>query len=217
MQKFDEALDAAKQSLAINNSVNNYNEMLTTYKGNILGNTYNVIFRPLLKCEEDLFTTYGKEGGNAITTEAWNAFEPGHSSRDKIITDRMMYDYTSSLVNIQMGLDYTMTYDYNSDWNGGGIKTTHMYLIVAEAEIRKNNFFAAMEALDAIRINRIDPSVYTPLKGVVNNKAEAILRLKQTSYGENLYSCHNFINKKRWNQLDDYKQTLTKNNSRENI
>ncbi|MHC1780485.1 MAG: RagB/SusD family nutrient uptake outer membrane protein [Bacteroidales bacterium] len=210
MQKFDEASDAAKQSLAINNIVNNYNQMLTTYKGNILGNTYDVILRPLLKCEEDLFTTYGLELMNAITTEAWNAFEPGHVSRDKMTSDRMMYDFTNGWGNILLGLNYTVTYDMSSGWNGGGIKTTHMYLIVAEAEIRKNNFPAAMEALDAIRINRIDPSIYTPLKGVVNNKTEAILRLKQTSHGENLYSCHNFINKKRWNQLDDYKQTLTK-------
>jgi len=210
MQKFDEASDAAKQSLAITNVVNNYNQMLTTYKGNILGNTYNVILRPLLKCEEDLFTTFGMELMNAITTEAWNAFETGHASRDKMTSDRMMYDYIIGLGNILLGLDYTFTYDISSGWNGGGFKTTQMYLIVAEAEIRKNNFTAAMEALDAIRIKRIDPSIYAPLKGVINNKAEAIIRLKQTSHGENLYSCHNFINKKRWNQLDDYKQTLTK-------
>jgi len=210
MQKFNEASDAAKQALAINGAVNNYNQMLTTYKGNILGNTYDVVFRPLLKCEEDLFTTFGTELMNAITTEAWNAFEPGHASRDKMTSDRMMYDYVMGLGNILLGLNYTLTFDVNSGWNGGGIKTTQMYLIVAEAEINKNNFSAAMEALDAIRINRIDPSIYAPLKGVVNNKADAIFRLKQTAHGENLYSCHNFINKKRWNQLDGYKQTLSK-------
>ncbi|OFY44418.1 MAG: hypothetical protein A2X18_02105 [Bacteroidetes bacterium GWF2_40_14] len=210
MQKFNEASDAAKQALAINGVVNNYNQMLTVYKGNILGNTYDVVFRPLLKCEEDLFTTFGTELMNAITTEAWNAFEPGHASRDKMTSDRMMYDYVMGLGNILLGLNYTLTFDVKSGWNGGGIKTTQMYLIVAEVEINKNNFSAAMEALDAIRINRIDPSLYAPLKGVVNNKADAIFRLKQTAHGENLYTCHNFINKKRWNQLDDYKQTLSK-------
>ena len=67
-----------------------------------------------------------------------------------------------------------------------------------------------MDALDAIRVKRIDPAVYTPLKGRVNTKADAIFRLKQTSHGENIYSIYNFINRKRWNQLDDYKQKQVK-------
>jgi len=211
MQKFDEAEVAAKQALAINNKVNNYNEMLTTTTGYILGNTYQVIFRPPLKCEEDLFFTFSPELFNAITPEAWNAFETGHASRDKMTTDRIMYDYLMGMGTSYIGLDYTFTYDIDSGWNTIGMKTTQMYLIVAEAEIHKSNYSAAMEALDAIRINRIDPSIYAPLKGVVSNKTDAIYHLKQTSHGENTYTCHNFINRKRWNQLDDYKQTFTKN------
>ncbi len=210
MQKFDEASAAAKSSLAIISTVNNYNQMLSSIKGAILGGTYPVVLRPLLKCEEDLFYTYGLEFFNAITPEAWNAFETGHASRDKMSSDRMMYDNLMGFGTMYIGLDYTFTYDLNSGWNASGVKTTQMYLIVAEAEIRKGNYSAAMEALDAIRINRIDPTKYAPLKGVVNNKVDAIFRLKQTAHGENMYTLHNFINKKRWNQFDDYKQTLTR-------
>jgi len=210
MQKFDEASVAAKQVLALNSTVNNYNQMLTTLKGAILGGSYPVVLRPHLKCEEDLFYTYGLEFFNAITPEAWNAFETGHASRDKMSSDRMMYDNLMGFGTTYIGLDYTFTYDLNSGWNASGVKTSQMYLIVAEAEIRKSNFTAAMEALDAIRINRIDPTKYAPLKGVVNNKIDAIFRLKQTAHGENIYTLHNFINKKRWNQFDDYKQTLSR-------
>lgn len=211
MQKFDEAAAAAKLSLAINGTVNNYNQMLTTTTGYILGGSYPTVLRQPLKCAEDLFYTHNLEFFNAITTEAWNAFEAGHASRDKIATDRMMYDYMMGFGTMYIGLDYTFTYDLNSGWNPVGMKTTQMYLIVAEAEIRKGNYSAAMEALDAIRINRIDPTKYAPLKGVVNNKADAIFRLKQTSHGENIYTCYNFINRKRWNLFDDYKQTFSKN------
>ena len=210
MQRFDEAETAAKQALALNNKVSDYNNMLTTTKGSILGGSYPSVLRERLKCEEDLFFTYSLEFFNAITTEAWNAFETGHASRDKIVTDRMMYDYLMGFGMIYIGVDYTFTYDLESSWNPEGMKTTQMYLIVAEAEIRKNNYDAAMEALDAIRINRIDPSVYAPLKGTVNNQVDAIYHLKQTSHGENIYTCHNFINRKRWNQLDGYRQTLRK-------
>lgn len=210
MQKFDEAETTAKQALAISSTVNNYNQMLSTIKGYIFGGTYPVVLRPHLKCEEDLFYTYGLEFFNAITPEAWNAFEAGHASRDKMSTDRLMYDNLMGMGSSYIGLDYTFTYDLNSGWNASGVKTTQMYLIVAEAEIRKGNFSAGMEALDAIRINRIDPTKYAPLKGVVNNKVDAIFRLKQTAHGENIYTLHNFINKKRWNLFDDYKQTLSR-------
>ncbi len=210
MQQFDEAETTAKQALALNNKVSNYNNMLTTTQGYILGGSYPTVLREKLKCEEDLFFTYSLEFFNAITTEAWNAFETGHASRDKMTTDRMMYDYLMGFGMIYIGVDYTFTYDLESSWNPEGMKTTQMYLIVAEAEIRKNNYDAAMEALDAIRVNRIDPSVYAPLKGTVNNQTDAINRLKQTAHGENIYTCHNFINRKRWNQLDGYKQTLRK-------
>jgi len=210
MQRFDDAATTAQQALAINNIVNDYNQMLITTTGMILGGSYPTVLRTPLKCEEDYFFTYYLESFDAITTEAWNAFETGHASRDKIATDRMMYDNMMGMGLAYIGIDYTFTYDLNSGWNTVGMKTTQMYLIIAENEIRKGNYSAAMEALDAIRINRIDPSIYAPLKGSVNNKADAIYRLKQTSHGENIYTIWNFINRKRWNQLDDYKQKQVK-------
>jgi hypothetical protein len=39
---------------------------------------------------------------------------------------------------------------------------------------------------------------------------DAIFHLKQTAHGENAYTIHNFINKKRWNLFDGYKETLTR-------
>ena len=210
MQQFEEASATAKQALALNNVVNNYNQMLSSFTGYLLGGTYPVVLRPHLKCEEDIFYTYGLEFFNAITPSAWDAFEPGHASRDKMANDRMMYDYMMGMGMSYIGLDYTFTFDLESGWNASGVKTTQMYLIVSEAEIRKGNFDAGMDALDAIRVNRIDPSVYAPLKGNVNNMQDAIMHLKRTAHGENVYTLHNFINKKRWNLFDEYEETLSR-------
>ena len=91
-----------------------------------------------------------------------------------------------------------------------GLKTTHMYLILAESEIHKGNINAAMEIIDKIRVNRIDPSVYEPLVGKVTSKEDAIFRLKQTSHGENNYSCYNFIQRKRWNQIPGWEEDFTR-------
>ena len=95
-------------------------------------------------------------------------------------------------------------------WNMYGLKTTHQYLIIAECELRKGNIDEAMRYLDIIRSQRIDPSVYAPLEGTVTEKAEAVAHLKQTALGENVYSVYNFIGRKRWNKLEDMKETLTR-------
>ena len=210
MQRFDEAEDAAKQALTLNGHIDNYNEMLTTVTGSVKMEKHQVILRPKLECKEDLFFTYNVELRNSINPEVWNALEQGHACRDKMTTDVLMSDYTRGDLSSSTGLPYVMTQDMNSCWNAGGIKTTYLYLIVAENEIRKGNINTAMEQLDKIRQNRIDTSVYQPLKGTVNNKADAIRRLKQTALGENLYSFYGFIFKKRWNQLDDYKQSYSR-------
>ncbi len=210
MQKFDEAETVAKQALAINGEVDDYNTILTTQTGYLIGGVYPVILRPILKCAEDLFYIHGIEFFNAIPTDSWNAFEAGHACHDKMDTDRLMYDNMMGMGSMYIGLDYTFTYDLNSGWNEVGMKTTHMYLIIAEAEIRKGNYGEAMKALDAIRVCRIDPSVYAPLEGTVSNATDAIAHLKQTAHGENIYSVYGFINKKRWNLLDGYKQTITR-------
>lgn len=211
MQRFDEAEQAAQDALAINDVVDDYNSMITTVIGNLIGGRYEAILRPRLQCKEDLFYTEAVEFYNAIMPCAWNAFEEGHACRDKMTTDKMKYDYMMGMATSLMGLDYTLTFDSNSGWNGVGMKTTHMYLIIAEAEIRKGNYDEAMAALDKIRVNRIDPDIYLPLEGTVDNETDAIFHLKQTSHGENIYSCYNFINRKRWNQLEEkYQETIVR-------
>lgn len=211
MQRFDEAEQAAQAALAINDAVDDYNTMTTTYTGSLIGGKYEVLLRPRLQCKEDLFYTEALEFYHAIMPCAWDAFEEGHTCRDKITTDKMMYDYMGGMASSLIGLDYTFTFDLNSGWNGVGMKTTHMYLIIAEAEIRKGNYDEAMAALDKIRVNRIDPAIYLPLEGRVDNEADAIFHLKQTSHGENIYSCYNFINRKRWNQLEEkYQETIVR-------
>lgn len=212
MQKYDEAVAAARSVLAINDAIANYNEMIIMVQGYLLGGQYPAVLRPQMKCEEDLFYVHNLEFFNARTPESEARFEPGHASLDKMSSDKMMYDFFPGMGMgmSYLGLDYAFTYDLDSGWNHMGLKTTHMYLILAEAEIHKGNINAAMEIIDKIRVNRIDPSVYEPLVGKVTSKEDAIFRLKQTSHGENNYSCYNFIQRKRWNQIPGWEEDFTR-------
>ena len=222
MQDYDGAESAAKASLAYNSAVTDYNsEEYTYYMEGVMypmfglpAMTYPTINRKLYACKEDNWQTVSMLMLESISPEAEARFEPGHAVQDRVATIDLMYDNMmkgSSLMGT--GLEWRCAYDMMSGesyWNNYGFKTTHMYLIVAECEIEKGNFDAAMEALDAIRVCRINPAVYAPLKGTVSNKADAIAHLKQTSHGENIFSIYNFINRKRWNQISDYKETFTK-------
>lgn len=140
-------------------------------------------------------------------------FEPGYATLELIDTDKKMYaGIMPGMATSMLGLDdrYIMTMDLNSGWNMAGLRTTQMYLIVAEAEIHKGNYAEAMHALDAIRVNRLAPETYQPLEGTVTTEADAIRHLKQVSHGENIYSVYNFIHRKRWNQVSGWEETFTK-------
>lgn len=213
MQKWDEAEAAAKQALNMDNSMCNLNssEYLSKTYGYIIGGTYDVIYKPKLEFPEDYFFTYSLEFFNSISPEAQAAVEPGHAHLTKMNCLSMMYDYLMDYGITMLGESgFLMTYDLNSGWNDAGLRVPQMYLIIAEAEIHKNNFGAAMEALDVIRVNRIDPEIYQPLQGNVTTQADAIAHLKQTALGENLYSYYSFIDKKRWNEVNGWEETITR-------
>lgn len=211
MQQWSEAETVAKQALATDGEIDNYNNMLTQIiTGNVSGGKYPSLLRTRLKCAEDLFYTHDLQFFEAITFEGAARFEKGHVCHEKLANDRMMYDYTDGMGNSTLGIDFTFTYDLESGWNQAGIKTTYLYLLVAEAQIHAKQYDEAMKTLDKIRVNRIDPDIYQPLEGTVNTEADAIFRLKQTAHGEGIYSCYNFINRKRWNQVSGWEETLSK-------
>lgn len=212
MQKWDEAEEAAKQAIAINGAINNYNtSYLGTTQGYYLGNTYDVINRGKKGTEEDYFLNGNLEFYNAYPKATQDNFERGHAYLTKMSNMAMVYDYTRDPGESSLGESgYMQTYDMNSLWNDGGLRSTQMYLAIAECETHKGNYDTAMEYLDMVRVNRIDPADYTPLKGTVSTEAEAIAHVKQVTENEDVYSANIFIDKKRWNQCDGWKQTYTR-------
>ena len=211
MQKYDEAEEAAKQAIAINGTVNDYNtSYLSSMTGYMTGGTYTIIDRGQKGTDEDYFLN-GNYEYNAYTPITMANFEDGHVYKDKISNMNMMYDYLMDVVEQRLGeKGFNWTVDNNSLWNDGGLRSTQMYLTIAECETHKGNFDTAMEYLDKVRVNRIDPAKYQPLKGTVNTEADAIKHVKQVTMNEDIYSVNIFIDKKRWNQLDGWKQDYSR-------
>lgn len=211
MQKWDEAEEAAKQALAINSAVNDYN---SSYQGTIqglIGGTYSVINRDKNGTDEDYFLNGDLEFYNAYTPTTMANFEEGHAYKEKMGNMNMAYDYLMDAGESMLGESgFNFTYDLNSLWNNGGLRSTQMYLAIAECETHKGYYDTAMEYLDKVRVNRIDPAKYQPLKGTVSTEADAIAHVKQVTMNEDIYSVNIFIDKKRWNQLDDWKQDYSR-------
>jgi hypothetical protein len=95
-------------------------------------------------------------------------------------------------------------------FSNSGLTTIDMYLIISEVDIRKGNIDDAMGVLDKLRVCRVLPENYAPLKGSITTKADAIYKFKQISRTENLWTIKNFINLKRWNTEDNEWATTLK-------
>lgn len=212
MQNFSEAVSEANKALGIINTVVDYNTMTVATAAMVPPyNIHQVLLRPKQTCPEDYFNVDYMQFYQTVTPYGDDMFEKGHAVKDKFLTMEVLGDYQPGFdATSMLGSDYpwTVTYDLESSWNNIGLKTTQMYLILAETAINSGKYDEAMDALDKIRVKRIAPELYEPLKGKVNDKATAIEHLRQTAHGENIYTVYNFVDRKRWTVLPDYKQTL---------
>lgn len=214
MQRYDEAKSAAEKALAINSYVGDYYsaEMTQDVVGQVLGEVHPAVFRKRLDCAEDYFYTESDAVFSFLPLEIHQYVEDGNAVIDRFSTDYLMYDNIMGLSGMFIGLDgYLMSFDAMSGWNDFGIKTTYMYVIIAEAELHKGNIKSAMAALDKIRSNRIDPTKYQPLENQVTSQKEAIEYLKKTAHGEGVWtSYYNYLNVKRWNVISGWETNITR-------
>ena len=166
----------------------------------------------MLGMKEDYFCSYDFFDMNVLLPECMAAFEPGYLSLTAIPDYDMthQWDEVGGYCKGNLGIEGKAVCVGTDCWNPVGPKSTHMYLILAEDAIERGQFDEAMGYLDTIREKRFRPADYHPLKGTgINDKATAIAKLKQISHGECAYTFYNFVQRKRWNQLPDYKQNYS--------
>ncbi len=223
MQDYKGAADAAKEALNHGNKINDYGTMLTDDYSYGDFPIKPLVIGPALTLEEDYFTSNNQVWHGLVTPYCKSMFEAGSYKLDNFPYSSMLYKglydeedldndrliYENQQIK-KYGVPYDNPYDFDGQTNMLGIKTTHMYLILAECAIRDNDITGAMCELDKIRINRINNDVYRPLENNVTTKDEAIKYLKMTCHGEYVYTMWNFFTRKRWTLLDDYKETFTR-------
>ena len=198
MGKYDEALTAANQSLEINSAVDDHRRYAPV--GAI------TFAHPAVSGPEELFFAVGGPPYfRTVTVEIVNNYyEPGDIIKNYVNP----YIDFASFIGVPGGLTwFTTTYNRNT----AGLNTSDTYLMKAECLIRAggvSNIAAAMQIINYLRERRIHPSVYAALTATTEAQAFAIL--KKFSRIEFLSTIKNFLNIKRWNTEDGYKETISR-------
>ncbi len=216
MAKYDEAKEAAKLALAENNFLYDYYANIQELP-DMSGGTYKLSMIDCLANPENYSNIVDFCYFSYVVPEAWNSIEPGYAVADLFDLQDRAYGPEAFQMYASMGyltdLDaagWKCASSFNEHINLSGLTSPFMYLYMAECEVRAGNIDAGMEWLDKLRSKRLDPATYAPLKGAVTTKADAIAKIKQTSFGENIWSGWNFMQRKRWNVEVEWETTLTR-------
>jgi hypothetical protein len=202
MRDYAGALAAANASLAINSSV--YNDRLYAPVGTA------AFAKAAVTAPENLFyAAYTIPLLAAPSLEILNNYyEPGNIIHSYI----KPYYPSGNPFNAVTGsvLWFSQAGSYNI--NSGGLTTSDTYLVKAECLARsgpQQNLVEAMRIInEEIRMKRIHSSNYAPL--AATTEAQAIAVLKKVSRIEFLFTYKNFLNIKRWNTEEAYKETITR-------
>lgn len=222
LRDIDGAAEAAAEALKHGNEITDYGNMLTEdYSwGGVL--VKKLRLAPKLQLNEDYFTDVAQNASKLITPFCESMFEEGSYRKLYYPTLGMLMkgffvpddlEADQMAINAHFEQSYGVPYSISDEsygYNSIGVKTTHMYLILAECAIEKGNFDEAMGYLDTIRKNRIAAEYYHDLKGTVSSKDEAIKCLKKACHGEYAFTVWNFFSRKRWTVLEDYKETFVR-------
>ena len=224
MRDYEGAYQAATAALAIENTVDDYNTMISYvaqryYSSVISGYSFS---RPEMSSREDLFYagyTYLLVLG--IPSEFAASFEPGN----------IFYQHTDRLADsFSFGANIDAWFDQNVYLNCGGLSTVDMYLLQAECLIRRGdatNINNAMDIINMIRRHRVATDVYTATT-VANDtpdkidpadfytpytastQANAIAYLKQMVRTECWYGPKRYMDVKRWNTETAWQEVFHK-------
>ncbi|MES2456870.1 MAG: RagB/SusD family nutrient uptake outer membrane protein [Bacteroidota bacterium] len=198
MHNYTGAMAAADASLAINSTVIDYNAYAP-----VGTSPFN---KPIVTAPDNLF--YASYNGAATfqapSLEVMTNYETGNVLNDYIKPYYPLASPFNPIAGSKLFYAGTAVFAINTI----GITTTDTYLIKAECQARSNDVVGAMATLNALRKKRVKTSVYTDLNATT--EPQAMAHLMKFSRTEFLYTFKNYLNIKRWNTEDAYKQTITR-------
>lgn len=203
MRDYEGALIVADSSLMYNNKLEDHRLFIGAENLTRVG----------LEAEDNLFyiTSQAYNPTQCIITSDIlnNYYEDGNIIKQFVGSDGfaiLLEDYGPYYSGIEgSALWYAADYEQNA----AGMNTSDTYLIKAECLIRTGEVPAAMDVINYIRERRINPDTYASVSATT--EADAMTYLKKISRVEFLCTWKNFVNIKRWNTEDAYKEDINRN------
>lgn len=209
MRRYEDALTAARASLAINSHIDDHNTMLVDYPVAGVSPNPKGFARPRLTSKEDLFYAGSILYLNWFSPELLAVFDP----------NSVLAKYMPTQVNIPFPGDFGGSYhgmpgekavwmlgSTQSEVSGAGLTSVDMHLVEAECLMHSNELTAAKEKLELIRKKRIITGEYAPSPAAT--KPEIFALLKQLSRSDNWNTFKDFIDLKRWNTYPEFAANL---------
>ncbi|MCW3804536.1 RagB/SusD family nutrient uptake outer membrane protein [Plebeiibacterium marinum] len=200
MRKYGEALEAANSSLSIKNTYEDHREQIgsLSFARNGMYADDNLFFitsqdynPTMCNVSADIYDNYYEEGN--IFKEATDIW--GFPLLDQ--------DYGLMYSGINgAALWYAPDYYQNS----AGMTTADVYLIKAECLIRTGKINEGIDVINELREYRINPDVYSAQTATTEEDAMEVL--KKVSRVEFICTWKNYVNIKRWNTEESYKETI---------
>ena len=211
LRRYNDAYAAARTSLAINNHLDNHNDMLRLTTPAISGDPkeYFMFWRPQFRGNrEDLWETWSTMVLWALTPEMITFMDPNSVFLNHVasVINRGGIDNSMTTVFLPGFLQMTHNFDQTA-FSGAGLTTADMFRIVAECYMRSNRFADAQKELEHIRKHRIIADKYEPLAPLTTRDGVFAL-LKQSARSDNWSAYKDFIDLKRWNTYPEFAANL---------
>lgn len=210
MKRYPEALTYAEKALALQDDVEDRHYMMEEYAWTLLPtspNNYlyisssgeswwcpfaeNLSLETVDKFEDGDFTIdYGYSGTPSPFEEIWSSF------------------YGSFGTGVNGSLCFM---GFDTFKNPYGLTVEQIMYIKAECLIRNGSAAGIQEGMDVVnkvRTYRIDPAKY--VVWTASTEKEAMAYLQRAKFIENIATCENFFDRKRWNSEADYKETIVR-------
>lgn len=198
MKRYDEAMVYAAKALELNDEIEDRSVIKSTGNWDMPETSPNnyIFIRGMMQCNPTYIPT---------TPSTTSKFEPGDYTL-KYCTSGWSEFYGNMFSGMNGSLAYSGWDTYGNPY---GLRTEHMYYIMAECNIRKGEIVKGLGYVDKVREKRVED--FEPFATRPNlDKKTAMKLLQDAKLIEFFAGCENFLDRKRWNSENDYREDIVR-------
>lgn len=205
MKRYDEALKYANLAMKINSVIEDRSGIASSGIWELWESSPN----NYLHIAADN-SNIGEFGFIVVPPSTFAKYEDGDYVKDFVVGP---YNWNADYGTMYGYEGCMFSYIWDVHFNSWGLRTEQMCYIAAESLIRQGKYREGLEMVDKVRVNRIEPSFYTPFADKADGtmtEADAMTLLRDAKLIEMIPSFEPFFDAKRWNSEAAYSASYTR-------